>query len=521
MEETEIVEAGRVLSAANEKKLRSAILALDSVLSALLKPDATQKESLQESFNVGEWVESRIHLYFTEMTDNMFGYGNLTREERITLSGGIGAALDAFCTKIEADAPQLYQRMPGADPDDDGDPGEDAPEVAEATVTESATTEDIEITESEMIVDLMESAVRSDGTIPLRIIKPGWGSTGFYTKEALQNDGPKVFKAGTQMFWDHQTAAQEAEQPEGSLNNLAAVLIDNARWNDNGKAGPGLYADAKVFEKYKDSVNEMASHIGVSIRGDGKFTIGEAEGRKGKIITGLTSAKSIDFVTRAGAGGQIISMFEAARNGKQSNDVTPDNGQSMTPLQESGQIQPATGQRKTTMANEAREVNMADLGDVEAKLAEAARKVEQYNQILVSLQDIQAKLKESDTSNARLREAMLVRDAKEFVAKELEGKQLPEPTRKRLQESLTIDPPIVDGAIDQTTYAMRVREAVKTETDYLAAVAGYSGSGHISGMGGASVVNQDNGKRTQARLNEAFAGLGLSEQELKFATRVQ
>lgn len=173
------------------------------------------------------------------------------------------------------------------------------------------------------------------------------------------------------------------------------------------------------------------------------------------------------------------------------------------------------------MANEAREVNMADLGDVEAKLAEAARKVEQYDRILGSLQDIQAKLKESDTSNARLREAMLVRDAKEFVAKELEGKQLPEPTRKRLQESLTIDPPIVDGAIDQTTYAMRVREAVKTETDYLAAVAGYSGSGHISGMGGAPVVNQDNGKRTQARLNEAFAGLGLSEQELKFATRVQ
>lgn len=519
MEETEIVEAGRVLSAANEKKLRSAILALDSVLAALLKPDATQKESLQESFNVGEWVESRIHLYFTEMTDNMFGYGNLTRDERITLSGGIGAALDAFRTKIEADAPQLYQRMPGADPDDDGDPGEDAPEVAEATqpIAEAAT--DVEITESEMVIDLVEKAIRSDGTMPVKLIQPGWGSSGYYPADVLKRDGPKVFAKGLQLFWDHQTAVQEAEQPEGSLNNLAGVLINDATWQENGKAGPGLYADAKVFKAYQEAVNEMAPHIGLSIRASGKASQGEASGRKGAVIQEITSAKSTDFVTKAGAGGQIISMFEAARNGKQSN--TPDNGQSTTPLQESGQVQPATGQRKTTMANEAREVNMADLGDVEAKLAEAARKVEQYDRILVSLQDIQAKLKESDTSNARLREAMLVRDAKEFVAKELEGKQLPEPTRKRLQESLTIDPPIVDGAIDQTTYAMRVREAVKTETDYLAAVAGYSGSGHISGMGGASVVNQDNGKRTQARLNEAFAGLGLSEQELKFATRVQ
>lgn len=124
---TELTEAGRVLSAANEKKLRNALTAIEDILSALIKPSSAQTEALRESFNVGEWIESRIHLYFTERTDDMFGYGNLTRDERIALSGAIGDALDAFRKRVEADAPQLYERMPGADPDDDEDPGEDAP----------------------------------------------------------------------------------------------------------------------------------------------------------------------------------------------------------------------------------------------------------------------------------------------------------------------------------------------------------------------------------------------------------
>lgn len=63
-----------------------------------------------EARNVGQWVESRIHRDFTVLADEMFGDGRLTREERITLSGGIGDALAAFVARIEADAPDLYTR---------------------------------------------------------------------------------------------------------------------------------------------------------------------------------------------------------------------------------------------------------------------------------------------------------------------------------------------------------------------------------------------------------------------------
>lgn len=374
------------------------------------------------------------------------------------------------------------------------------PHMKEAAMSEA--TEDVEITENELVIDLVEKAVRSDGTIPVKLIHAGWGSSGYYPTDVLKRDGPKVFSKGLQMFWDHQTVAQEAEQPEGSLNNLAGVLVSDAQWNENGKAGPGLYADAKVFKAYQDAINEMAPHIGLSIRASGKASQGEAAGRKGVVIQEISLAKSTDFVTRAGAGGQIISMFEAARNGKYS---------------PTGQVQAPTGQGVNKMADKAREVNMADLGDVEKKLEEANRKLEAFGNLTTRLEETERRINKTETDNARLREAMLLRDAKDFVARELEGKQLPEPTRKRLLESLTIDPPIVDGALDITTYAMKVREAVKTETDYLASVAGY-GSGNITGMGG-TAVSQNDSKKTQERLTEAFAGLGLTEQEIKWAAR--
>lgn len=67
---------------------------------------------ITESANVGQHMESRIHQHFTNQADNMAADGRLTREERITLSGAIGDALDAFHQRVQADAPHLFQRDP-------------------------------------------------------------------------------------------------------------------------------------------------------------------------------------------------------------------------------------------------------------------------------------------------------------------------------------------------------------------------------------------------------------------------
>ena len=162
-------------------------------------------------------------------------------------------------------------------------------------------------------VPLMERAVAEDGTTLLRVITPGWGSSGYYSPELLERDGPKVFTAGTKMFWNHQTDAEEASRPEGDLRDLAGELIEDAAWNADGPEGAGLYAKAKVFAAFQPIVEELAPHIGVSIRAMGKATNGTIEGREGPVIDALTHGRSVDFVTAPGAGGKVMSLFEAAR----------------------------------------------------------------------------------------------------------------------------------------------------------------------------------------------------------------
>jgi hypothetical protein len=399
--------------------------------------------NIQEAHNCGDWLESRLHLNFTEIADNLFGDGLLSREERIALSGAIGNALDAFRGVVEEKCPGLYQRSRWANPDE----ATDIEESGELT----------------MFVPLVEKAMRRDGTIAVKLIQPGWGSSGYYPAEVLERDGPGIFTTGTHMFWNHQTHAEEAERPEGDLNDLAAVLVSDARWQTNGVAGPGLYADAKVFEAYRDAVNELAPHIGVSIRAQGRAVPGEMEGRKGLIVQGITSAKSSDFVTKPGAGGQILEMFEAARQGHV--PVTP-----------------------------AKDLEMSK--ELEQRLEEAATRIAQL-----------------EAQNARLTEAGLLREARDFVAAQLVTSTLPDVTQTRLLTALAANPPVAEnGTLDREIYTTRIQEAIQAETVYLQQVTGY-GSGRIRTMGDAQVAPDT----AQKRLNESFQRLGLNEREVKHA----
>ncbi len=148
----------------------------------------------------------------------------------------------------------------------------------------------------------------ASASYPILLISPGRGSSGYYSEGVLRKAAEaNVFKAGTQMFWNHDTEAEEGARPEGDLNRLAAVTTSDAAWNEAGKDGPGLYAQAKVFADYAEKVRDMGPHIGLSIRAGGSRD-NEAKGPDGRagVITALHNAMSVDFVTRAGRGGKIL-----------------------------------------------------------------------------------------------------------------------------------------------------------------------------------------------------------------------
>lgn len=188
---------------------------------------------------------------------------------------------------------------------------------SESDVTEAEITSDcVQLVENGDNTDLVEANTRM-----LKLIAPGWGSSGYYPADVLKRDGPQVFKAGTHNYIDHLTSIEEKTKPEGYLDRLASVLIEDAHWEDdyNGN-GAGLYAKAKVKEQFNGFLNDFGTHIGTSIRANGKVKVGEANGRKGPIIEAITSAKSVDYVTVAGAGGKVLDLIESAKHNPKTND---------------------------------------------------------------------------------------------------------------------------------------------------------------------------------------------------------
>ena len=148
----------------------------------------------------------------------------------------------------------------------------------------------------------------------IKLIAPGKGSSAFYPAEVLKRDGPSVFKAGTHVYLNHQTAAEEAQRPEGDVRDLAGVLTTAATYHENHAKGPGLYGRMKVFQDHAQIVEEKAAHVGMSIRASGVAESGKRQDGL-PILKQLTGAESVDVVTRAGAGGMILT--EAAKPAKE------------------------------------------------------------------------------------------------------------------------------------------------------------------------------------------------------------
>lgn len=167
---------------------------------------------------------------------------------------------------------------------------------------------------------LLSESIASGVEREIRIIVPCKGSSAVYTEAALQRSA-KAFVAGTQMFVNHATRAEEAQRPEGDWRKLVGQLTSAAQWNESHKNGAGLYAKAKFVSSAAPEIIEKASMSGVSIRANGTQAMeaGRPVVKDGlPVLHEITSVESIDIVTKAGAGGMILT--ESARVANNSNE---------------------------------------------------------------------------------------------------------------------------------------------------------------------------------------------------------
>lgn len=313
---------------------------------------------------------------------------------------------------------------------------------------------------------LVESAVTME-TIKLtearadyeiKLIAPGKGSSAFYPSEVLKRDGPKVFKAGTHVYVNHPTLAEEAQRPEGDVKNLAGVLTTQAVYHENHAKGEGLYARMKVFADHGQMVEEKAAHVGMSIRASGMAESGKQ--REGlPILKELTSAESVDVVTRAGAGGMIL----------------------------------------TEAANGATNLNL-EVSDMDA------------NELKMLKESVDAQA----ATNKRLLERAVRGDARELATKILAPITLDEKAKQRVIESCLRDLPLKDGELDTAKFTEAVNAEAKTEGAY---VSHFSEAGKVRGMGSASTVTATEAalkpEEINARAVKIFERLGHSPEAAK------
>lgn len=155
------------------------------------------------------------------------------------------------------------------------------------------------------ITNLMES-ISGDGPVGryrVKIIQPGQGSSGVYTAENLAAS-VGLFRAGTQMYMNHPSASEESDRPERSVMDLAGKLVSDAVVGDDG----ALYAECQVYPSFNAIIMEKWSDIGVSINAWTNTDIGP-DG----IVPPFDGVTSVDFVTKAGAGGALLEILEAGR----------------------------------------------------------------------------------------------------------------------------------------------------------------------------------------------------------------
>lgn len=343
-------------------------------------------------------------------------------------------------------------------------------------------------------VPLIEAKADAAGTIPIKIIDAGWGSSGYYSREVLQQAAnARVYAAGLQMYWNHPSKSDEKERPERDLRDLAGVLTEDARWDEQGPKGPGIYARAKVFSAYRDAVAEMGPYIGLSHYVWGESKTGEAEGRKGEIITRIVAARSVDFVTVPGRGGAIAEAFRAARPAVPTDDQKTEAGKSMV------------GEKPEKLTLEfVRKEHPEIIEALRQEIENDSARKEAQAQQEKALKEAKTALEEAKAENARLKEALLLVEARTFVEAKVKASTLPEISKTRVAEALAKDPVVKDGKLDETAYAAKIEAAIKSEAEYLANL----GAGKVSGMGAGAPTEMtlEEAEKAFAERIKAFGG---------------
>jgi hypothetical protein len=386
---------------------------------------------------------------------------------------------------------------------------------------------------------LLAEATGTPGRYKVQLINPGWGSSGHYSAAVLTEAATaKVFPAGLKMYADHPRGDGSGVDEHGnrSVQDVWGKLVTDAQVTESG----ALTAEVQVRPDIAPVVDFLSDAIGLSIRGHGTFEVGEAEGRTGQIITSIVEATSVDFVTDAGRGGQILGLVESARRTMlgeaTANDVRdalgtavddvhggdeiytwvrdydPDKG--VVYFEVSGNVEPrGTFQQAYTLAADGSASLTGDRQEVTPRTtyvpvnspagstpttesqggtmtnvtideAEHRRLVERDGRVQTLESELATERQRAEQAEATLAEGRRRDDARPVIAEAFSGSQLHVDDVTEVTESLLADlPTAADGTLDTAALTTRATEARTKREASVARYLSENGVGRVTGFG--------------------------------------
>jgi len=177
-------------------------------------------------------------------------------------------------------------------------------------------------------------------TMQVKLIRPGWGNSKdnhYYAKEMLSTQGEKF--VGAKMYeTDHKANEKSTRTWVSTIKSISCYASDGAPIAEVVAHEPNFIqrvrnlASEKLLDKLECSI------LAGAIAEKTPYTL---DGRKGKLIKEITDVESVDWVTRAGAGGHALTIAENAANSTEEVIMPEDKDKNVTvvPAAETTQVE--------------------------------------------------------------------------------------------------------------------------------------------------------------------------------------
>lgn len=265
--------------------------------------------------------------------------------------------------------------------------------------------------------------------LDVRMITPGWGNAAdknYYSPDVLKRDA-KVFE-GVKMYTTDHKPGEKSERTEVSIIEKIKGFS-----SDGAPIAQVLVFDPDFAEKTRNRAKaNMLETLECSILAYGKTKPGTApDGRKGNIVEAITAAQSVDWVTKAGAGGRAERLAESAQGNGQG--AIMDKTLILKMLEESGLPEPA--QKRLEVREYKDESELKTVIESEVAYLKEATTPPQTEPVLLAEADVKATLAKT---------------------------QLPAASQKRLAEAQYKDAAALDAAVKaEVAYLKEVTQSGK------------------------------------------------------------